>query len=290
MCRLFGFRSVIRSQVHRSLLSAENALLHQSTQHPDGWGVGYYHGGVPHVIKSAATAFSDRVFHRISGVVSSETVVAHLRKATQGTLNTLNAHPFQHGRWVFAHNGNVAEMDELRPRFLQEIHPSLQRFLLGETDSELLFLLLLDRLSQRVSLYEGTYPLAEAAKAVRETLDLVTSWTGGISQDPARGADGTYLTFLLTNGQLLLGHQGGMPLYWSTHKHLCPERDNCPSYGLTCERPAPPLHPVAHLIFSSEPLQGENVWTPMEQGELLGVDERMRLHPFGTPTLAASAI
>ena len=39
MCRLFGFRSVIKSQMHRSLVSADNALVRQSEQHPDGWGV-----------------------------------------------------------------------------------------------------------------------------------------------------------------------------------------------------------------------------------------------------------
>ena len=81
MCRLFGFRSVIPSQVHRSLLSAENALVWQSERHPDGWGVAYFVGGIPHLIKSAETAIQDSLFRRVSGIVSSHTVVAHLRKA-----------------------------------------------------------------------------------------------------------------------------------------------------------------------------------------------------------------
>ena len=33
-----------------------------------------------------------------------------------------------------------------------------------------------------------------------------------------------------------------------------------------------------HLIFSSEPLSGENVWNEMKPGEVVGVDWRMRLH------------
>ena len=56
MCRLFGFRSVIPSQVHRSLLSADNALGTQSSQHPDGWGVAFYVDGSPHLTKSPSTA------------------------------------------------------------------------------------------------------------------------------------------------------------------------------------------------------------------------------------------
>ena len=59
MCRLFGFRSVIPSQVHRSLLAAENALGTQSNQHPDGWGVAYYVDGAPHVTKNPITALGD---------------------------------------------------------------------------------------------------------------------------------------------------------------------------------------------------------------------------------------
>ena len=107
MCRLFGFRSVIQSQVHRSLVSADNAIGVQSAHHPDGWGVAYYVGGAPHLVKSAASAVSDRIFQRVSGVVASDTVVAHVRKATHGELSPLNAHPFQYGRWIFAHNGNI---------------------------------------------------------------------------------------------------------------------------------------------------------------------------------------
>src|SRR4029077_15509897 len=101
MCRLFGFRSVIPSQVHRSLLAAENALGVQSNQHPDGWGVPFYVDGSPHVTRSPTTALGDALFHRLSGIVSSETVLAHVRKATQGALTVLNCHPFQYGRWVF---------------------------------------------------------------------------------------------------------------------------------------------------------------------------------------------
>src|SRR5262245_46837922 len=105
MCRLFGFRSVIPSQVHRSLLSADNALGAQSGRHPDGWGVAFYVDGAPQVTRSPTTALTCALFRRVSGVVASETVLAHVRKATQGEPSVLNCHPFQHGRWTFAHNG-----------------------------------------------------------------------------------------------------------------------------------------------------------------------------------------
>ena len=52
MCRLFGFKSIINSQVHKSLVHTDNAFASQSTKHPDGWGVAYYREDVPHLIKS----------------------------------------------------------------------------------------------------------------------------------------------------------------------------------------------------------------------------------------------
>src|SRR5215510_13114829 len=143
MCRLFGFRSVIPSQVHRSLLAAENALGKQSNEHPDGWGVAFYVDGAPHITRSPETALGDALFHRLSGVVSSETVLAHVRKATQGPKTVLNCHPFQYGRWVFAHNGDIPAFESRREALFAQIAPELSRFILGETDSELVFFLFL---------------------------------------------------------------------------------------------------------------------------------------------------
>ena len=127
MSRLFGFRSVTPSQVHRSLLAAENALGNQSNEHPDGWGVAFYVDGAPHVTRSPMTALGDHLFHRLSGVVASETVLAHVRRATQGKNTVFNCHPFQYGRWVFAHNGDVPEFESRRDQLLAEIAPRLRR-------------------------------------------------------------------------------------------------------------------------------------------------------------------
>ena len=75
MCRLLGFRSVIDGQVHQSLVKADNALKTQSVNHPDGWGVAYYLSGSPHIVKSTDMAKNCELFKKVSGVVSSKTVM-----------------------------------------------------------------------------------------------------------------------------------------------------------------------------------------------------------------------
>src|SRR5688572_1942063 len=223
MCRLFGFRSVIPSQVHRSLLAAENALGVQSSDHPDGWGVAFFIDGAPHVTRSPLTAVGDALFHRLSGVVSSQTVLAHVRKATRGPKTVFNCHPFQHGRWVFAHNGDIGTFGECRDKLVAEVAPRLRRFILGETDSEVVFFIFLTQLALIRPLAEG-HDVEEALAALRTTVRSVRAIA---------------------------------------------------DYG---EEPAPDGTPVNHCVLSSEPLQGESVWTPLAPGDMVGVDATMRIH------------
>lgn len=276
MCRLFGFRSVIQSQVHRSLVSADNALMQQSDRHPDGWGVAYYHAGAPHVIKSVSTAMDDHLFQRVSGIVASETVLAHLRKATQGELSIINTHPFQFGQWTFAHNGNVRGFAQIRPRVLERIPPVLRRYILGDTDSEALFYLLLGHMARRCELSRAGYPLEDVLEAVKTTVAEVVELAGDVCTVDDGPPTESFLTFVLTNGTTMVAHQGGKKLFFTTWKKRCPERDDCPSFGPECER-ATEHGFVKHLVISSEPLQGENVWSELRPFEAVGVDWRMQL-------------
>ena len=72
---------------------------------------------------------------------------------------------------------------------------------------------------------------------------------------------------------------GGKLLHCSTHKQRCPERDTCPYWAEECERKVEGGF-VSHLVFSSEPLLGDNVWEPMRLGEMIGVDWRMQMEKF----------
>ena len=270
MCRLFGFRSVIPSQVHRSLVAADNALCRRSEEHSDGWGVAFFVDGTPHLTRSTQTAQGDVLFHKVSGVVASETVLAHVRKATQGPVSILNCHPFQHGRWVFAHNGDVRSFAEQRARLVAEVAPRLRRFILGETDSEVLFFLFLTHLSRHEAL-TARFEFEAILDAVRQTVLLVRELCDGPGPD-----EKSLLTFLATDGASLIATHGGKELRWSTHKTRCPDRDTCPSLSPECEAPTRSGF-VNHLILSSEPLSGENVWNEMTPGEVVGCDARMKL-------------
>ncbi len=268
MCRLFGFRSVIPSQVHSSLLAAENALGTQSNNHPDGWGVAHYVDNCPHLTRSAERAFSDQLFHRLSGIVASETVLAHVRKATQGELNVLNCHPFQYGRWVFAHNGDIPNFDDCREALRGLISPRLRRYILGDTDSETIFYILLSEL-EKLGPLDKPHLVTELISALQRTLKKVRSTCTEADKQPL-------LTMIATDGASLVAVHGGKELFFSTYKGRCSERDHCSSLSAECEAPTQTGF-VNHFIVSSEPLQGENIWQELEPGDIVAIDARMKI-------------
>jgi len=276
MCRLFGFRSVIESQVHKSLIDADNAILHQSGFHSDGWGVAYYVAKSPHVIKSIHQAQKDSLFHRVSGLVASQTVLAHIRKATQGEKTILNTHPFQHGHWTFVHNGNLKGFKRNRSKLMELVSPILRRFILGDTDSEWLFYLLLSHLARRVPLHAAGCSLRDLFDSLKDGMTELTEVLGPYLSDNEGPNDENYFTFILTDGTSMVGLQGGKTMYYSTYKSTCSEADRCPSYNTSCEH-ASQNGFVNHFLLSSEPIQGENIWQPVGNGNMIGVDWNMKL-------------
>jgi glutamine amidotransferase len=257
-------------------VGAENALLRQSTMHPDGWGVAYYHGGCPHVIKSVQTAVDDRLFQTVSGIVASETVVAHLRKATAGELSILNTHPFQFGKWAFAHNGNIKDFDQKREKLIEKISPVYKRFVLGKTDSELIFFLIISNLARYVDVHRFDVGVSNVFSAIHDSLRSICE-IAEIEGQVDGPSNHTYLSFVLTNGQTLVAHHGGQKLHFSTHKTKCSQRKACPFLTESCESETLPGGHINHLIVSSEPLQGENVWRELKYGETVGTDSQMAL-------------
>jgi len=294
MCRLFGFRSSVRSGVHESLIAAENALARQSMENPDGWGVAYYQKRFPHVIRSEKLAIEDNLFKDVSAVVSTRTLVAHVRKATVGKVEVLNCHPFQHGPWCFAHNGNIAffaKNPQVRDLIAHEIDPRFLSYVLGSTDSEMCFYLFLSRLARKVEdIYHEGVRIQLALEALQETVDTICGLT-----DPnvEKDEDLCRLSFIVTNGALLIGYRHRRELRFSTYKTECPERDTCHAYESSrCEAEVKDGM-VKHLIVTSEEISdGANVWIELDDGEYVSVDHGMNFHrgvlsDVGAPGIAA---
>jgi predicted glutamine amidotransferase len=145
MCRLFGMSGGTREvQATFWLLDARTSLLLQSESQPDGVGLGTFRAdGTPSLYRKPVSANRSETFIAGAHDVRSRTFLAHIRHATVAEPRLENTHPFeQHGR-LFAHNGVLSDLPELRRRLGS--HAELMH---GETDSEHYFTLLTKRIEE----------------------------------------------------------------------------------------------------------------------------------------------
>jgi predicted glutamine amidotransferase len=145
------------------LYQAPRSLSCLSREHPDGWGIAVYESGREHWMlhKHPACAGSDDRFADVAVTATGHSMVAHIRKRTVGPIGMDNTHPFHRGRWVFAHNGTIDELDALRSR----TSPARRAEVVGTTDSELFFAYLLSRLDDEGGAEEAGADAVEAALA-----------------------------------------------------------------------------------------------------------------------------
>jgi predicted glutamine amidotransferase len=134
------------------LYDPERSLIAQSRSHApgmgvpngDGTGLGWYgRREVPALFRSTTPAWANETLRELAHEVETGLFLAHVRAGTGTPVQTTNCHPFRHGRWLFVHNGYVAEYMRLRRTLMMAVRPDLFPELLGTTDSELMFFLAL---------------------------------------------------------------------------------------------------------------------------------------------------
>jgi glutamine amidotransferase len=141
MCRLFGLHAgetPIAAEFW--LLDAPDNLREQSRRNSDGFGIGTYTPDAEAVVdKAPRPAWQDTDFATAAHRLHGRTFVAHVRKASTGGLLMRNTHPFLQDGRLFAHNGEVGDLDLLDERLDELDGPTLVE---GDTDSERVFALI----------------------------------------------------------------------------------------------------------------------------------------------------
>lgn len=164
MCELFGLSSPVKLRV--------NELLHEffshSSRHPDGWGIAVFSGSWPSVEKQPLKARSSLYLKsRLRAFSEVSSMIAHIRRATKGSVEYENTHPFVRtdasGRtWTLAHNGTVFESALLDPLYYEQE---------GQTDSERILLYIIRKMNELIS--EGSSENGPSAKERFRVLDRV---------------------------------------------------------------------------------------------------------------------
>ena len=260
MCRLYAMRANEPTRVECSLVHAQNALMQQSQLdaeglvHGHGWGVADYRNGMPLIEKQTWAAFHGEHFKKTAARVYAHTVIAHVRRATVGGTSIENTHPFQHGKWLFAHNGTIPHFLEVRDRMMPEIDPLLQNDIKGTTDSEHVFYFLLT--------LRLRHPEVGLRELVAIGLNRVRRWCADVDPEARVG-----LNIVLTDGAELVGSRLGRTLW-----HLRREKVfTCNICGRSHVH-----HDVGAdyrvVEIASEPIT-DDYWEEFDDGVVYSVDE-----------------
>ncbi|MFI7299380.1 class II glutamine amidotransferase [Streptomyces sp. NPDC050121] len=152
MCRWLAYSGtpvLLETILYRPTHSLIDQSLHSrmgvETTNGDGFGVGWYGPGMdtPAVVREIGPAWSNRNLQEIAGHVRSSLFFAHIRASTGTAVQQTNCHPFRHGRWMWMHNGSIADFHRTRRDLALAVDPELFVDIEGSTDSEMMFFLAL---------------------------------------------------------------------------------------------------------------------------------------------------
>ena len=219
--------------------------------HKDGWGIAFFEGPGCRIFldvePSAQSAVAELVRHY---PIHSKNVIAHIRKATQGRVALENTHPFQRelwGRyWLFAHNGNLGGNH-------REFTPSLDGSFVpvGDTDSELAFCFLLQRLRAE---FGHAMPLRRP----------MFEFLAGITREIATYGE---FNFLLSNGNCLYAHCATKLAYILRQAPFAVAHLKDQDVSVDFSEVTNPDDRVA--VIATLPLTDNEAWTAMEPGTLM---------------------
>lgn len=249
MCRLYGLSATHRTRIRCELLAAQNSLIRQAEEdargmsNPHGWGIGYHTEDGVCCEREVAPAATDEDFRAHAAEVHARTAIAHIRRATVGEPALRNTHPFLFEDSMLAHNGHIPNFEAVRPSMLGAMTPAHRDAILGSTDSEHFFHLLLTNQQQ--------HPERPMADLLAESIVQVLDWCDevGVDEPPA-------LNFLWTDGDRLAGARFGRTLWWVATEGV----RECPVCGET-HAPEEVGNAYHSVEFASERITNED-WRP----------------------------
>ena len=245
MCQLLGMNCNVPTDICFSFTGFQ-ARGGATDVHSDGWGIAFFEGKGSRVFLDPQPSCTSPVAELVRHYpIRSKNVIAHIRKATQGSIGLENTHPFTRELWghywIFAHNGNLLSFS-----------PALDGSFLpvGLTDSERAFCWILQELRQA---FGRTAPGNEALFDALHRLTLEIARHGEFN-------------FLLSNGDGLFAHASTKLSYVVrkapfTQAHLNDQDVTVDFSDLTT-----PNDRVA--VIATLPLTDNEAWQTMPAGSL----------------------
>ncbi|EFP97999.1 class II glutamine amidotransferase [Vibrio caribbeanicus] len=151
MCRWLAYQGT-PIYMDQLVYEPEHSLVHQSLEarkavtrvNADGFGLGWYtERDTPGQFHEVLPAWGDENLRSLTHHIQSHRFMAHVRSSTGTLVSRSNCHPFVIENWMFLHNGQIGEFEKVKYVLQQKLDEPLFLKRMGTTDSELIFLLML---------------------------------------------------------------------------------------------------------------------------------------------------
>jgi predicted glutamine amidotransferase len=246
MCQLFALSCNAPAAVTFSFtgLSARGG---HTGEHADGYGLAFHDDKVcRHFIDAGRASDSALADFLRRHPIRARTVLAHIRKATQGAVQLSNCHPFvrewQGRHWSFCHNG---DLKDFRPRITGSHSP------VGDTDSERAFCWMLQEMRKR---FRG-----RRAPGWRELAPVVAELAAAIVPHGS-------FNFLLSDGEALYAH-ASTRLHWLRRAHPF-QTAHLVDRDLALDLSVANGPDDRMVLVATEPLTRNEPWVAFGAGEL----------------------
>jgi glutamine amidotransferase len=260
MCRLLGIVSSEPTEFRIVLREAPRSMAALSKVHKDGWGIAVFDEATASgwaLEKGVERASEDERFHRLAVGSRGHLLVAHIRQRTVGLTSIENTHPFHSGRWIFAHNGTIKDLEFLRAGSSKERLAQVR----GQTDSELFFAFVMTRFDEA----------GVTDAPANERTDAVVH---DIAKDARARPEFGAFNFLLSDGATMYAHRFGRTLCLlergpdDTVRSVRSSRD-----GTIVKTP---WSRRRHAIIIASEQMTDEPWQMISEGVLLRIDRAPR--------------
>lgn len=245
MCQLLGMNCNVPTDI---VFSFEG--FHRrgglTGEHADGWGIAFFEEDGWRVFLDPEPSSTSKVARFVRDYpIKSRSVIAHIRKATQGKVSLANTHPFRRelwgSEWIFAHNGNLANPPNCSGLRFQPI---------GNSDSEQAYCWLLDQIAR-------SFPSAPDAAALYPVLKRLTTQL----------AESGPLNFLLGWNDILYAHCSTQ--LWYVLRQAPFAVGHLADADLTLDFSQVTALDDRVAVIATQPLTDNEQWTAFQPGELL---------------------
>jgi glutamine amidotransferase len=206
MCRLLGMMCNDEDLLTCAIAEVAEVLKIPASSRPAGTGVAYYQNEEPLLRKRPVPKDSGVEYSQWVENLTSNVLLAHALPAGQQPWKDAQAQPFRFRKWVFGMCGELGGLAEQRETALRRLPEFLARNVQGETEAELMFHLLLNRMFASGTLNDLGVAPETVSRQIVECLDDIHGLTRAA---PERFA------MIVTNGQIMAAACRKLPMHYS---------------------------------------------------------------------------